>query len=150
MYLTVQIPMQYCSLQHWTLVSPPDTSTTEHHSCFGPAVSFLLELLEIALHSSPVAHWTLSNLGQGGGGGGGAHLPVSYLIASFTIHRVLVARILEWVAISFSSGPHFLSELFTMTCMSWVAPQGKSHSFTELRKALHHDKAVSHVFFVSY
>ena len=83
MYLTVQIPMQYCSLQHWTLVSPPDTSTTEHHSCFGPAVSFLLELLEIALHSSPVAHWTLSNLGREWG----AHFPVSYFFASFYYSR---------------------------------------------------------------
>ena len=27
--------MQYCSLQHWTLHSPPDTSSTEHCFCFG-------------------------------------------------------------------------------------------------------------------
>ena len=26
--------MQYCSLQHWTLHSPPDTSSTEHCFCF--------------------------------------------------------------------------------------------------------------------
>ena len=31
-----------------------------------------------------------------------------------------------------------------MTHMSWVTLQGKAHSFTELGKALHHDKAVSH------
>ena len=36
--------MQHCSLQHQTLLSPPDTSTTEHHFCFGPASSFFLEL----------------------------------------------------------------------------------------------------------
>ena len=30
MDLTFQVPMQYCSLQHWILLSPPDTSTTEH------------------------------------------------------------------------------------------------------------------------
>ena len=30
MDLTPQIPMQYCSLQQWTLFSPPDTSTTIH------------------------------------------------------------------------------------------------------------------------
>ena len=35
-----------------------------------------------------------------------------------TVHGVLQARILEWVAISFSSGPH-LSELFTVTCLGW-------------------------------
>ena len=38
--------------------------------CFGPATSFFLELLVIALCSSPVACWTPSDLGRG------AHLPV--------------------------------------------------------------------------
>ena len=35
-----------------------------------------------------------------------------------------------------------LSELFAMTCLSWVALHGMAHSFTELCKALCHDKAV--------
>ena len=35
---------------------PPDTSTTEHHFCFGPATSFFLELLGIAPHSSLVSY----------------------------------------------------------------------------------------------
>ena len=98
-----------------------------------------MALLEIALHSSPVAHWTLSNLG------GGEHtIQYHIFLPLHTIHVVLAARILEWVAISFFSGPHFLSELCNMTHMSWVALKGKAHSFTELGKALHHDKAVSH------
>ena len=59
--LTFQAPMQYYSLQHWTSLSPPDTSTTECSFYFGPAASFFLELLVIALCSSPVAHWTPSN-----------------------------------------------------------------------------------------
>ena len=46
--------MQCCSLKHQTLLSPPDTSTTEHCFCFGPAASFFLELFIIALCSSPV------------------------------------------------------------------------------------------------
>ena len=50
MDLRFQVPEQYCSLQHWTLPSPPDTSTTEWHFCFNPASSFFLELF---LHSSP-------------------------------------------------------------------------------------------------
>ena len=29
--------LQYCSLQHWTLLSQPDTSTAEHRFRFGPA-----------------------------------------------------------------------------------------------------------------
>ena len=54
--------MQYCSLQHWTLLLPPDTSTAECHFHFGPATSFFLQLLVIALYSSPVAYWTPSDL----------------------------------------------------------------------------------------
>ena len=41
------------------------------------------------------------------------------------------------VAIPFSSGPH-LSELSTMTRLSWVALQGMAHSFIELDKAVVH------------
>ena len=55
MDLTFQVPMQYYSLQHQTLLSPPDTSKTEHCFCFGPAASFFWELLVIAFCSSPVA-----------------------------------------------------------------------------------------------
>ena len=61
MDLTFQVPMQYCSLQHWTLLSPPNTSTTEYRFCFGPAASFFLGLLVIALCSSPVAYWMLAD-----------------------------------------------------------------------------------------
>ena len=38
---------------------------------------------------------------------------------------------------------HVLSELFAMTCPSWVALHGMAHSFTELHKPLCH-KAVIH------
>ena len=57
--LIFQVPMQCCSLQHWTLLSPPVTSTTGHHSCFGSASSFLLDLF---ICSSPVAYWTPPDL----------------------------------------------------------------------------------------
>ena len=33
---------------------------------------------------------------------------------------------------------HILSELSTMTCLSWVALQGMAHSFIELDKAVVH------------
>ena len=42
MDLTARIPRQYCSLYHWTLLSPADTFTTECYSRFGPATSFFL------------------------------------------------------------------------------------------------------------
>ena len=58
--LTLQVPMQYCSLQHWILLSPPDTSTTGHHFHFGSASSFFLDLF---LCSSPVAYWTPTDQG---------------------------------------------------------------------------------------
>ena len=35
MDLTFQVPMQYCSLQHWTLLPSPVTSTTVWCCCFG-------------------------------------------------------------------------------------------------------------------
>ena len=75
MDLTVQVPRQYCILQHRTLLSSPDPSTAELHFLFGQASSFFLELLVIAPRSSPIAHWTPFGLG------GGAHLPVSSLFA---------------------------------------------------------------------
>src|SRR5574337_559209 len=35
MDLTFQVPMQYCSLQHWTLLLSPVTSTAGYCFCFG-------------------------------------------------------------------------------------------------------------------
>ena len=39
---------------------------------------------------------------------------------------------------------HVLSELFTLTHLSWVALHGMAHSFIQLHMALHHNKAVVH------
>ena len=39
---------------------------------------------------------------------------------------------------------HVLSELSSMTCLFWVTLHGMAHSFIELCKPLHHDKAVIH------
>ena len=51
-----QVPMQYCSLQHRTLLPSPVTSTAGCSFCFGSISSFFLEL---SLHWSPVSHWAL-------------------------------------------------------------------------------------------
>ena len=67
--MTLQVPMQYCSLQHWTLLLSPVTSTTGYCFCFGSIPSFLLELF---LHWSPVTYWALT---------GGVPLSVSYHFA---------------------------------------------------------------------
>ena len=68
--LTFQVPMQYWSLQHWTLLPSTVTPTTGHCFHFGSVSSFFLELF---LHSSPVAYWHLPIWG--------VHLSVSYLFA---------------------------------------------------------------------
>ena len=77
MDLTFHVSMQCYSFQHWTLLSPPDMSTIGHHFHFGPAAPFFLQLLGIALYTSPEAYWTPSDLG----GGVGPHLSVTYLFA---------------------------------------------------------------------
>ena len=71
MDLTFQVPMHYCSLHHWTLLSPPATSTTKYCFYFGPAASFFL--LVITVQSSPIAYWIPSDLGT--------HHLMSYLLA---------------------------------------------------------------------
>ena len=61
MDLTFQVPMQYCSLQHQTLLLSPVPSTTGYCFCFGSIPLFFLELF---LHWSPVACWEPTDLGS--------------------------------------------------------------------------------------
>ena len=96
MDLTFHVPM------HLTIPSPPDISTAECHFCFGPASSFFLELLIIALCFSPVAYWTPPL-------GGLSTSDISFCLHN--VHGVLMARILELVAISSSCGPCFFRTL---------------------------------------
>ena len=124
---------QYCSLQHQTLVSLQDTSTTEHCFCFGPASSFFLELF---LHSSLVAYWTPTSLG-----GSSSSVLSFYLFTLF----MGFSRQESWSGLPFPPPvDHVLSELSTMTLPSWVALHGMAPSFTELHKPFDHNKAVIH------
>ena len=59
MDLTFQVPMQYCSLQHQTLLLSPVSSTTGCCFCFDSIPSFFLKLF---FHSSLVAYWAPTNL----------------------------------------------------------------------------------------
>ena len=61
MDLTFQVPMQYCSLQHLTLLPSPVTSTTGYCFCF---VSISSVFLELFFHWSPVAYWAPTHLGS--------------------------------------------------------------------------------------
>ena len=116
MDLTFQFPMQYCSLQHQILFPSPVISTTGHCFHFGSASSFFLKLF---LHSFPVAYWIPTNLGE----------------FIFQCRIFLPSQI----GLPFPSpGDHILSELSTMTCLSWLAQHGMAHSFIELYKAVIH------------
>ena len=53
------------------------------------------------------------------------------------VHGVLKARILKWFPFP-SPVDHVLSELSTMTHLSWVALQGMAHNFIGLDKAVIH------------
>ena len=128
MDLTFQVPMQYCSLQHWTLLPSPVKSTTECCFCLGSVSSFFLELF---LHWSPVAYWALTNLESS-----------SFSDLFFFCFFILLmgfSREEYWSDLPFPSPvDHVLSELSTMTCSSWVALHGMVHSFIELDKAVVH------------
>ena len=136
MDLTFQVPMRYCSVQHQTLISTPDRLYFHHrhshkcHFCFGPAASFFLELLVIALCSSPVAYWTPSNL---------RGLSSGVLSFCLFIPFMVFAQQEYWRGLLFPLPvDHILSELFTMTHPSWVALHGMAHSFIGLCKSLCH------------
>ena len=84
MDLTFQVPMQYCSSQHQTLLPSPVPTT-------------LVVVLALA------QPWAPTNLG--------VHLSVSYLFAFSYCSWGSQGKILKWFAIPFSSGPRFVRTL---------------------------------------
>ena len=137
MALNFQVPMQYCSLQQWPLLSPSDTYTTGYHFHFGSVLSFFLELLVIALCSSQVAYSILETLWL--------WWVLIYLWHIFlpfhTVHGF--SREEYWSELSFPTPvDHVLGELFTMTHLSWVILHCKAYRLIGLCKSLHHDNTV--------
>ena len=127
MDLTFQVPLQYYSLQHQTLLPSPVTSTTGCCFCFGSISSFFLELV---LHWSPVAYWAPADLGTS-----------FYSFLSFCLFILFMgfSRQEYWSSFLFPFPvDHILSELSTMTHLSWVALHGMAHNFIELDKAVVH------------
>ena len=127
MDLTLQVPMQYCSLQHRTLLPVPVTSTTGCCFCFGSVFSFFLELF---LYWSPVAYWAPTDLGSS-----------SFSVLCFCLFILFIrfSRQEYWSGLPFPSPVDcILSELSTMTHPSWVALHGMAHSFVELDKTVVH------------
>ena len=125
---TFQVPMQYCSLQHWTWLSPPDTSSIGCCFCIGSASSFLLELF---LCSFLVVYWTLTDMG------GFLMWDEKDLVGCFCLFILFMgfSRQECWSGLPFLSPvDHALSELSSMIHLSWVALHGMAHSFIELEK----------------
>ena len=95
--LTFQVPVQYCSLEHWTLFLSRVTSTTGYSFC-----------LALTLHS----FWVISPLISSSILG--TYLSVEFIfqfpisLPFHTVHGVLKARVLKWFAIPFSSRPYFV------------------------------------------
>ena len=112
MDLTFQVPMQYCSLQHQTLLLPVP-STTDCCFCFGSIPLFFLELF---LHWSPVPYWATYDLRSS-----------SFSVLSFCLFILFMGfskqEYLRGLPFP-STVDHILSDLSTMTLPSWVAPHG--------------------------
>ena len=122
---TFQVPMQYCSFQHWALLPSPVTSTAACWFCFGSVCSFFPELF---LHQSPIAYWTPTDLGSSS---------FSVLTFFFFIQFMGLSsqEYLSGLPFPFP-GDHILSELSNMTCLSWVALHGMADSSIELDKGV--------------
>ena len=108
MDLTFQVPMQYCSLLHWTLLSPPDISTKRCCFYFDSVSSFFLELF---LCSSVVAYWAPTDLGSS-----------SFSVTSFCFFMLFMefSRQECWGGLPFPSPvDHVLSE-FSTTIPLWT------------------------------
>ena len=124
MDLTFQVPMQYCSLQHWTMLLSPVTSTAGHCFCFGSIPSFFLELF---LHWSPVAYWAPTDLGSSSFGILSFCLFILFRGSQGKNTEVVCHSLLQWTT-------------FCQTSPPWPAHLGLSHmawlSFTELDKAV--------------
>ena len=128
--------MQYCSLQHWTFLLSPVPSTTGYCFCFG-SIPFILSGIIYPLISSSIL---------------GTYRPGEFIfqcpifLPFPTVHGVLKARILKWLAIPFSSGPHsvWLDSVPLYTCtfihscvdghlscsISWLPYLGNEHKGT--------------------
>ena len=112
--------MQYCSLQHQTLLLSPVTSTTGCCFCFGSIPSFFLELF---LHWSPVEYWAPTDLGSS-----------SFSILSFC----LLILFMGFSRQEYWSGFHSLLQwtTFCQTSPPWPGrlrwPRTAWRSFTEL------------------
>ena len=153
MDLTFQVPMQYCSLQGQT------SSESTKSNCPYYLLQQILSQWHINHPHQTHHHWMLFLLWPGLVIFSGAISPLfpgtilnSYQPGGLIFcYRILLLFILfmgflkqeYWSGLPFPSPvDHVLSELLTMTQLSWEAQSGRAHSFTELHKAAVHVVAV--------
>ena len=124
MDLTFQVPMQYCSLQHWTVLLSWVPPTTGCCFYFGSIHSFFLELF---LHWSLVAYWAPTELWSS---------PLSVLFFAFSCCSwgsqgkntdVVCHSLLQWTTFCQTSPPWPI-------CLGW--PHTVWLSFIELDNAV--------------
>ena len=124
MDLKFQVPMQYCSLQHWTSI----TSHIHNWMLFSLCLCLFITS-RVFPHSSSVACWRPTDLGSS-----------SSIVISFGLSYCLEGsqgRSTEMIAIPFSSGLRFVRTLHQDPSI-WVALHSMAHSFIELDKAVVH------------
>ena len=113
--------MKYCSLQHFTLLSLPVTSTTGHSFGFG---SISLLFLEFFLQSSPGAS---TDLGSS-----------SFSVISFCLFILFMGSSRQECCFVRTLLTGVLSGHSTMTHPSQMALNSMVHSFIKLHKAVIH------------
>ena len=120
----IQVPMQYFSLQHQTLLPSLVRSTIECCFCFGSISSFFSWVISPLFSSSILGTY-----------------PPGEFILQCTIFWlfVLFMGLSRQEYLPFPSPvDHVLSELSIVTCPSWVALHDMDHSFSGLDKAVVH------------
>ena len=128
--------MQYCSLQHWTLLLPPDMSSTECHFLFDPATSFFSGTVSNCL---PLFYSSTLNTFKPGSSSSGV-MSFCLFIVSMGLYRqntgVGCHFLLQWTMFCQNSSlcPVFLG----WSCMVWLhwVMQGALH----LHKAVYQER----------
>ena len=130
MDLTFQVPMQYCSLQHWILLSPPvvvvqlrphglqyarltQTHVLElvlpsNHLVLRPQLGVVSAVAQPLHSSGAISLFFPSNILDTYRPGEGLIFQCHIFLPFHTVDGVLKARILKWFSIPFSSGPCFI------------------------------------------
>ena len=115
--LTFQVPKQYCSLQHEIFLLSPNTLTTKCCICLGPATSFIRGLFVILLHSSPVAYWTPSDLGDSSFGVIPFWPFIEFMRFSQQVYWGGLPILLQWITFCQNS---LLWPSLGWPCMAWL------------------------------